>query len=144
MRYLEKIQRAHKTTQTLTVIYKYITEPSASAMITLLFLVLTTLAHMATSNDHAPHDRGVYVLFGLKAIPTEIDTVTGYYGLLSDLVKKQPGFISETPFVSIEQSFQQTLYVRFDNDKNMHAWKNFLYTFKSRLMHVRRDLWIIV
>lgn len=105
---------------------EYITEPYTSTMITLLFLIFTTLAHMAASNKNAPHDRAVYVLFELKAFPTEVGTVTGYYGLLTDLVQSQPGFVSETPFVSIDQSFQQTLYVRFDNDNDMHAWKNLL------------------
>lgn len=72
-----KTQRARKNTDPYHPSVKHTTEPSTSAMIALLFLVLTTLAHMATSNDNAPYDRGVYVLFELKAFPTEVDTVTG-------------------------------------------------------------------
>lgn len=46
-----------------------------------------------------------------------------YYKHMSELVASQPGFISQTPFISTEQAGSQVLYVVFDTEEHLQAWK---------------------
>lgn len=80
---------------------------------------LPTRAQMSTSSDEE-----VFVCFEGKVHAEQKDVSGRFYEQMSKLVKTQPGFISETPFKSIDQDGGQLLYVRFDNEQHLHDWKN--------------------
>jgi heme-degrading monooxygenase HmoA len=75
------------------------------------------------ANSELP-DRSIYVCFEHKIFATEANTLNKHYETLLSLLEHQSGFISQTPFVAVDQSYQQVLYVRFANAEDMHAWKN--------------------
>ena len=83
-----------------------------------------TSSNMANWANSERPDRCIYVCFAHKIFATETNTLNKHYETLLSLLEHQPGFISQTPFVSIDQSYQQVLYVRFANSEGMHAWKN--------------------
>ncbi|KAK5165266.1 uncharacterized protein LTR77_009364 [Saxophila tyrrhenica] len=66
----------------------------------------------------------VFICFEGKYHAESVPKALGYYETLSELVTHQPGFVSQTPFVSVDQDNAQVLYVKFDNAEHLHAWKN--------------------
>lgn len=46
-----------------------------------------------------------------------------YYATLQDLLKQQAGFISETPYLSVDQPGQQVLIAEFTDEAALHAWR---------------------
>ncbi|KAF4548879.1 Hypothetical protein D9617_25g062090 [Elsinoe fawcettii] len=66
----------------------------------------------------------VFVTFEGKIPSAQSPLATQFYTTLSALVEKYPGFISQTPFQSIDQQGGQVLYVRFESEETLHAWKN--------------------
>jgi antibiotic biosynthesis monooxygenase (ABM) superfamily enzyme len=66
----------------------------------------------------------VFICFQGKIHSEQSALALQFYTTLSSLVLTQPGFISQTPYYSIDQRGGQVLYVRFDNAEHLHAWKN--------------------
>jgi heme-degrading monooxygenase HmoA len=66
----------------------------------------------------------IIVAFEGKVYPSHSTLAEEYYKTLSQLVVTQPGFISETPFVSTEQKGGQLLYAVFQSEEHVRAWKN--------------------
>ena len=65
----------------------------------------------------------ILVVFEGK-IPSPLTTVSSqYYTTLQTLLKHQAGFISETPYLSIDQPGQQVLIAEFTDEAALHAWR---------------------
>lgn len=65
----------------------------------------------------------IFVCFEGK-VPASRNAISGqYYTTLQKLLEKQSGFISETPFLSLDQEGQQVLIARFANEESLHAWR---------------------
>jgi len=86
----------------------------------LIALVLPYLASTMSSPPPSP----IYILFEGKIPSPQSALATHFYTTLSHLVVSQPGFISQTPFLSIDQEGGQVLYVKFDSAEHLRAWKN--------------------
>jgi heme-degrading monooxygenase HmoA len=96
--------------------YSYI---SALTLLSLLFL-----PYLSSNAQVTADNKTVYICFEGKVFAEQESLGGQFYATLKELVKDQPGFISQTPFRSIDQDGGQVLYVRFDNDEHLHAWKN--------------------
>lgn len=66
----------------------------------------------------------VFVCFEGKVRTEQAELGGRFYEQMAELVKTQPGFISQTPFFSVNQDLGQVLYVKFDNEEQLHSWKN--------------------
>lgn len=65
----------------------------------------------------------IFVTFEGKIHAAQQARAQSFYETLAPLVVKQPGFISETGFVSVDQEGGQVLYVSFESEETLHAWR---------------------
>lgn len=92
----------------------------------LIFSLAFAMLSMKAAGGQSPTvaNEEVFICFEGKVHAEQAELGGQFYEQMSELVKTQPGFISQTPFESIDQDFGQVLYVRFDNEQHLHAWKN--------------------
>lgn len=65
----------------------------------------------------------IFVCFEGKIPDSKSATGEQYYATLQELLKKQRGFLSETPFLSVDQPGQQVLIAKFTNEASLHNWR---------------------
>lgn len=87
-------------------------------------LISSWFTHMADARTPCTDTDEVFICFEGKIRADQAELAGQFYSRLSELVKKQRGFISQTPFASIDQEHGQVLYVVFDSEQHLHDWKN--------------------
>lgn len=91
---------------------------------TTLFSLLLALVNPITARQAPMGNEPVFICFEGTVRPEQAELGRKLYAQMSELVETQPGFISQTPFRAVDQDFGQVLYVRFDNERHLHQWKN--------------------
>lgn len=76
-----------------------------------------------SAQPHPFNDDEVFICFEGKYHADQVELGGCFYRQMSELVKTQPGFISQTAFVSIDHFLQRLLYVRFASEEHLHNWR---------------------
>lgn len=77
-----------------------------------------------TMSTQVPENEQVFVCFEGKYHADQTELGGRFYRQMSELVQTQPGFISQTAFVSVDDDLQRLLYVRFEDEEHLHKWSN--------------------